>query len=560
MAHQSIALRTATLDRILLSSDRYADCRLEVRASTGETLLTVGGRWMRLGKRYEGNCPARVIVLKKSQDEIGRGLAEYVRKRLAGDESRIALMLAIGNRGGGKTWFCALTMVVLALAIPGAWQIGVSITSKQNREMKDAISQIVDPAWIANEVDDFRDPRTEFITGSTILWLTSKNHKALRQAQLSFEHVCVNEGQDQREKIFINSISATRNSGGLMSVATNPPQDESGEGDWVAVLYQGLEAGNQDGAAYILDSRDNDAVNQAALGKIGRLMRLVNPDAADADSVGIIKLAGTVGYPGFTRIQRSVDVTGRWLAGHIGRPPDIGWTDITREITAEHVPGSSSGYDYVGGGDFQTDPGSCAVVGKLYRTQLGEVVLWIKEFIATSGTEEDLTLALTSHGYYPGHVDYEGRPAASLLLIGDATGARQNAEHRKRDPYSFTRLRADGWSVLPPSFYGPKKTPWNPLIADSRKQMKAALQAGLIVLSPECSEPSNGFPSLIESMARAKVTVGGKFVKKGHYTHGPDGVRYLAWRFLPRAQPPAIGAPDQKTADAIRSMRLITSG
>jgi hypothetical protein len=291
---------------------------------------------------------------------------------------------------------------------------------------------------------------------------------------------------------------------------------------------------------------------------------MVNPDAADADADGLIKLAGNLGYPGFSRIPRREDAAGKWAAGHIGKPPEIAppglaWTDVTRQITAEHTK-TEAGFDYVAGGDFQTDPGSCAAVGKLYRTPAGELVLAIREFVGTQGTEQDLTMALTARGYFPGPVDYEGRPAASLMLVGDATGARQNAEHRKRDPYSFTRLRADGWTVLPPAYYGPKRTPWNPLVPDSRKQMKACFLAGQILLAPECAETGTGFPSLIESFARAKVNSNGRFEKKGHFTHGPDGVRYLAWRFLPRPQPPR---PDQsfnrEAFDALRSVKIFGS-
>ena len=547
MPHRSIAERVKALDR-LRSSDRYVDARLEVYASTGTLLFALGGCWDDLQCCYvERECTPRIVRLKESQDKAGAEIAEYIGKRLAGDDARINLLLLIGDRGGGKTWMIAFLLIVVAIALPGTWEICVSITAKQNREVKDAIAQIADPRWIGQEVDDFRDPRTVFLTKTTCLWLTSKNPKALRQAQLQFELVAINEGQDQRQKIFTNSIAATRKSGGLCAVATNPPTEESGDGDWVALLYQEIEAANDtDGSACVLESRLNDAVNQASLRKIERWTRVVDPQQADADSLGIIKLAGAVGYQGFSRLARSVDTDGHWLAGHIGEQ-SIDWTDITHEV---------SGFDYVGGADFQTDPGSCCAIGKIFRTADAERVLWIRELVATNGTEQDLTLALHSRGYYPGNVDWDGRNVASLLLVGDATGARQNAQHRKRDPYSFIQLRSDGWSVEPPEYYGPKKTPWNPLIDDSRKQMKGAFLSGLIVLSPACLEPTNGFPSLVDSFQRTKVTSAGKFVKKGHYTHGPDGVRYLAWRYLPRAQVAAPPAPDRETAKRIRGIRL----
>lgn len=562
MAHQSIRDLTADLDRQLLSADHYVATKLEVQSHEGETLFVVGGLWdCTAGRFVDGPCAAHVVKLKKSQLEMGRAIARYIEQRRAGDDARAALMLAIGNRGGGKTFICGgILMVALALAFPGCWQIGISITAKQNRELKTAIQMVAPPEWITQDVTDPRDPSTEFITGSTILWLTARNPKALRQALLPFELVLINEGQDQAEVVFTNAIHAVR-SGGLVVVATNPPQETGG--DWVAVLYQGLEADQTDGLFFILDNKDNDAVSQSTLGKIGRLLRMVNQAAFDADSSGIIKLSGDLGYQGFTKLERREDELGNWKSGHIGDPPttDIGelWPDVTREVTAEHT--KSSGYDYVGGGDFQTEPGSCSPVGKLYRVPSGELLLWIREFVTTRGTEEDLTIALTEKGYFPGPVDYNGEPAASLLLVGDATGARQNAEHRKRDPYSFTRLRADGWTVLPPAYYGPKRTPWNPYIPDSRKQMKALATAGLIMLSPACLEAPDGFPALAESFIRVKVNPSGKFLKDGHHTHGPDGVRYLAWRFLARPRPPAPPKSNTKQSyDTIRRAKGFSNG
>jgi hypothetical protein len=569
MPHRSIRERTAELDRALLSPDRYIAAKLELRSSTGETLLVVGGRWNKLVGRFEDDdCEAHIVRLKESQDEIGVALADYVRKRLAGDDSRPLIMLGIGNRGGGKTFFCAIIMVVVALALPHTWQIGVSITQKQNREIKDAIAQIAPAHWILDDKTDLRDPRTIFVTNSTVMWLTSKNYRALRMAQLPFEHVCINEGQDQREEIYLNAVPAVRKGGGLVSIATNPPQDASGLGDWVAILFMGLQGRPTIGVAFVLEASKNDAVNQAALDKIREALLIVSKEAAGADADGIIKLAGTMGYPGFSARPRREE-KGRWVEGHVGEPlpplldifgmpvPGSGWVDETRSITQKHA---RSPFDWIAGCDFQTDPGCCAAVGKLYRIPTGQIVLYIREFVGLPGTEAELTVALNGRGYYPGPVDYEGRPAQSCLLVGDATGARQNSEHRKRDPYSFTRLRAEGgWNILPPSFIRNLKggiTPWNPLIPDSRKQMKACLITGLILFSPRCEEAPPGFPPLLESMARAKVTLFGKFEKRGHHTHGPDGVRYLAWRFLPRNDAPSRSAPrDIETFEELRRIR-----
>jgi hypothetical protein len=576
MPQKSLRQIRADLQRI--RTDRYVAVKLEVQAPDGETIFTVGGWWDRLSHRYverETECPARIVKLKKSQVQPARAVARYLEQRRAGDDARMTLLMLMGKRGGGKTWFGGgLLVVACALAFPFTWQMASSITTKQSRELKKAISQVAAPHWIANEVEDLRDPRTEFITATTMLWMTSKNPEALRQALLPFELVIVNEGQDQGEDVFTNGIGAIRNTGGLMGILTNPPTE--GSGDWVAITYKAILADpKQRGAAFILDPADNDAVHKPTMETIGYYVKAVNREKYEADYLGEVKLSGNVGYPGFSRGARMQDASGRWVGGHVAEPvlpvvgldgqanPGSGWIDETRKITAK-LTNTEAGFDYVAGADFQTDPGCCAAVGKLYRLPTGELVLWIRELVGSTGTEADLTLALNSRGYYPGAVDYEGRRAASLLLVGDATGARQNAEHRKRDPYSYTRLRAEGgWTILPPFMIRNRQgasTPMNPLVEESRKQMKALHQAGLLIYAPACAEPASGFPSLLDSLERAKVNGNGKFEKKQHYTHGPDGVRYLAWRFLPRGVvPPAGPGLDEQSENEIRAIRLYRS-
>jgi hypothetical protein len=61
-----------------------------------------------------------------------------------------------------------------------------------------------------------------------------------------------------------------------------------------------------------------------------------------------------------------------------------------------------------------------------------------------------------------------------------------------------------------------------------------------MVFDPSCADPAAEFPSLVDGMKKSLVNSAGKFVKRGHYTHGPDGVRYLGWRFLPRNRPEPV--------------------
>jgi len=432
--------------------------------------------------------------------------------------------------------------------VPGCWMIGVNVTAKQRREVLDAIGKIVPSRFIAANADDFRDPRTQLVTGSTIQWLSAKNPAALRQAGLPIEAVFINEAQDQPIAVFSNAIYAIRNTGGVILIASNPPRSESG--DWTAVLWQAIQAEEVAGKFYDLDAAKNLAIHQPSLPKIAQALRAVDRLAAEADAEGLWRLSGDTAYPGFSPLTRE-------KGGHVGDPP-ADWRDVTKEETAQALH-TGTGHDYLAGADFQKRPGLCSPIAKLFRTPAPEnkLVLWICDFVATPGVEEDLSQAWITRGYYPGPVNLEGAQAPSLLVVGDATGLRQNAEHRKNQPYSFVRLQSDGWTVIPPMRHFKTGTGLNPLVVDSRAQMHNLLTNSHILISPRCAEPHPGFPSLIESFKRAKVLSGGGLDKKGNFQHGPDGVRYLAWRFMPRPKPPVpvVSAPDLHIFKLLASIR-----
>jgi hypothetical protein len=239
------------------------------------------------------------------------------------------------------------------------------------------------------------------------------------------------------------------------------------------------------------------------------------------------------------------------------------WKDVTREVTSEAI-GGGSGWDWVGGSDFQRSPGCCISIGKLFRDERDELLLYVRQFIGAPGDEHDLTQAIVSAGYYPGTTDFEGRAVAgrSLLIVGDGTGAIQDASHRRGNPYSFTALINDGWKVVPPMKHYKSGSPCNPEVLDSRKQMNSLLAAGRIVLDPACAEPAADFPSLVDGFKRTKLMSSGKFEKRGHFTHGPDGVRYLAWKFMPRPKPAPIvyKGPDMAIFEAVSRIRWSSHG
>src|SRR5262249_26235629 len=154
-----------------------------------------------------------------------------------------------------------------------------------------------------------------------------------------------------------------------------------------------------------------------------------------------------------SRLPYRLDADGTPSGGHVGDPPkepDIGrpvweWTDVTRQVT---LAKAGSEFDWLGLSDFQKNPGCCVVAAKVYKDHRGQLVLYCAEFITTQGREMDLSQALIDRSYFPAHVDLDGRPATgrSMVIVGDATGDRQSASHRRNDPYSWIALReAGGW-------------------------------------------------------------------------------------------------------------------
>ena len=544
--------RIAKLQRQLLSPERWIDALLVVNDHEGKEVLRVGGSWDRQLRAYvDRPCKPHVVTLQESQHAAGYGFARWLSASLANEPKRRRLSMEIGNRGGGKTWFDAgLCTVAVALAFPNEWQFIVNITAKQRRECLEHVRAVARPEWIARDVSDFRDLRTEFITGAVVQWHSAQNPRAIRQAGLPIRRAVINEGQDQPESVFINCVATIRNTGGEVGIATNPPQAE--RGDWVAALYQAIEAGEVNGEKYEISNKLNRAIDQDAVGDIASLIRAVNRDAAEADADGVVKLSGPIAYPAFKPMPVS-------KGGHIGEPPMVGWKDVTREITAAAAD-SEVGYDYVCGTDWQSRPGVVGQIAKLYRNDKSELVLHVIRTIGVRGVEPDFSQALIAAGFVPAHGmrTPDGRLGAPLLVVGDATGARQNSEHKWHEPTSYIAMKSDGWIVVPPMRHWKTRTPWNPLVTDSRAQIHMLLERHQILFGEQCRIASEGFASLVESMRRAKVGPRGGLIEKGGFQHCPDGVRYLACRFMPRPQP-VVAPVDPALESDLRNVKIFGS-
>jgi hypothetical protein len=560
MPHESVEALRRRLRRQLSPSSRsrFVDALLVIQAPDGSEIMRAGGAWD--GTAHDWALDAhdvrpRIVRLEPSQIDAAHAVARWLDGVRRGERNRRRAIIGMGGRGSGKTYlFGGIVCSIVQLAFPGDYQFVISVQGKAKREVQEAIAEVCADHWITGGNESPQDPATEFLTGSTILWHTGNRPKSFRFAGLPIRHVLVNEAQSQHVTSFTNAISATRNLGALCTLATNAPQD--GAGDWVARLAKKIAAEEVNAESFILDPKLNHAVDQDALDDIGELIRAVDEGAYRADVLGQMELSGPVAYPKFkpTALQKG---------GHLipveQYPPVVGWVDVTREVTREWSP-ATNGFEYIAGADFQVHPGCCATPGKIFRRPDGRLVRFVREFIVTSGRESDLTIALQAAGYWPGPVDAHGKPAASCMLVGDATGAnQQDAAHRKGQPYSFAVLGADGWKIVAPDRHRKTGSPWWAPRVESRKQMAALFIASQVVLGPMCRESRDPFPSLADSFVNCKVHEGGAFMKKGGFSHGPDCERYVCWRFLDRPKPPTSKPLDEKTFNDIAGIRLLST-
>lgn len=556
-----------------LRTERYVDQLLVVQDHHGAEVIRVGGRWDRIARCYvAGPCLPRILTLNEGQYDAGYCVAKYIRARLANDPDRIALLMLIGNRGGGKTFALALLVVLLALAIPGGWQAVVNITSKQKRDLAGAIKKIVgarsnpatgqilpDPrGWVVADKTDLRDPATVFQTGSTLLWCTSKNPDAIRTGELDFEAIHINEGQSQPVEVFNNAAGTIRNKGGLVAIATNPPQ--RARGNYIARLYQAIDAQPDDqprkGEAFIIVNSKNANIHQPTVEKIRWMLLAADRRAAEADADGVIKIAGDLGYPDFKALPMH---RGGHLLDEVALRRIVAtWTDVTREETAKVA---KSPFDYIAGTDFQQNPGSCATIGKLFRDEEGRLRRVVLDVVVTEGSNTDLSQGFIAKNYWPGTVDSSGRsvPGRRLLLVGDASGNHQGPKHdfTGNEIYSFVELRNHGWTVIPPDHHWHSGKPRNPFVDESRRQMQSVFLAQALLLGPACEKEHGRFPSVVEGFSNVLINTGGKFVKKDHFTHFPDCERYVCWCFLekPEAEELLPTAPSLSIFDAVKSKR-----
>jgi hypothetical protein len=528
-----------TLDQITGEAGRLVDLCAVFRRNdkdgdpTGEVLLVVGGRWDRIDGRYTGETPKRCKVwgVNEAQLEAVADLGEWWAKRRAGDDSRNIIISLGGPRGTGKTHILTQACAAVNLCLPGTKAWVFSPTLDKREEIEDQYRSAVPLSWAKNPLrwpTSIPDCRFTLINGSSTRSLSGEVPEGAKRGEA--EMIFINEGQQQRRKVFSLALYGIRKNGGLMVVAHNGPTKSFPAGEWVIDLVESIDAGKIAGTSRMLDPRKNPSVHSPTMAKIGDAIEAVDPESAAADVAGKYERLGNFAYGNWLASDRRVD--GVLRKSMVVAPPDIG--DITNE--ALRKAGVFGRYGVAIGTDHQTTPHQAAAVVKVFRGADGRNNYWVVDEVIVPGasvTELDLSDALYN-GLSAAQVEYD---PADAILIPDCSGDWQ-VSNRESGMTSLMVLESQLWKCKPPTEIkrpDRSKSPKNPPVHHSLAQMADVMREGRFFVAPWCKWS-------IEALEKTPVKKDGDRVKidqRGGFAHICDAIRYPVWLLEPKKKKPA---------------------
>jgi len=511
-----------------------------------EVVARFGGVWDHLHSRWANAEPQApcVLDLQESQVELVRWFAEFWVKFKAQDRSdRARAAMCWSDRRAGKTWICTLLMVAALLDCPQlddkdlvVW--AVSVSYKERKEIDRYVRETLPRTWYRIRL--LPDPAIELVNGGTVWHISADNQETLKQGRADL--VFFNEAAKMDSTPFENAGPGTADRGGLVLLATNPPNMNNPRGYWVQELHEQWDEAQSVGDPLPMvwiptSSRWNVAIDQAARKDWGRLLKAVNPDQARADDEGLLIPRGDFAYRPPFSVHR-----------HVKPFDEAEWRDrdITRQLTAAKT---GHGYDWIIGADFQSSPACVAVALKVFGDVENPLVWALGEFWIDRADEDRLIDSIEDdlewvHGDSDGVLRTPRFSPANALVIGDSTGSFQNYAH-EQGKNSFAVFHARGWKILPviPA-RALGKNPPNPPVPLSVSRVHTLLDHDRLFVAPWLER-------LIVSLkhCRTKKKKGGLH-PDGDEAHLTDGLRYPIWWLLPqrRRQSPVQRVASRMTA------------
>ena len=475
----------------------------------GARLLSVGGRWDRLEKRWAGpGETARDLGLHTGQLEAATWLADWFRAKASGQPllergAPVYSLLLDGGRRGGKTDLGAKAGITYPLLRPGVWSWLISETEKKTNEFAEVIRGILPSSWY----DWLGPPHCTFtLRNGSVIWLRSAHDPdGLKAGRCDF--AVINEAQLISERAFAIVRAATADTGGLTVLCANPPEDPIGF--WIERFREEVIAGRRPAKEFFLDARLNPHIDHASL--------LAMKSEVD-DRTFRREICGEF-------LPRADVVFHGWSDGKDGNVaplPNIG--EVTQEFLRRHL---HRDLDTVLGVDFQRVPYPCAVEARAYRNPEnpdGDPLIWFKdEILVEDGDENGLSEALIAKGYDP----------RRTALICDASGSWQGIDRKRKTP-SFDILKSLGWvHVFRPDQNSEKNPPILERVKNANALFKTAAGKRRVFSAPE--------NLTLNQALKLWETRSGVPYRRSPYAHFGDAASYVLYRLFPRAPTPKSG-------------------
>jgi hypothetical protein len=508
------------------------------RRSTGDVIFSVGGRWDRVDNKYVGNAErSHTVLINEAQMAGALCLKAWLEKRLSGQDREILHLYGV-KRGGGKSHMAMIALAVIAVAIPGAVTWAVN-PSHSRRDEIERIFRGQIPKWLGwwlyRSQPEFR---FTWINGSALRLISGEIPETVRQG--GAEAVLLNELQDMDRRVFSLGLPATRNAegrpAGLMIIAANPPTRARGE--FIVEIVEKIQGGQIEGKYLDFDPKLNASVEQRALDKIANAIEQIDPSAARADLSGLWLPVGERAYPMWRAKTKIIDEEIR--QGLVGELPELGYTDVTNELLKKVGCYRSSGRVWVSAvtADFQGRPHMAALSSRIYRGPDGKLFYYVRHEFIAKGNEADLSDEIQ---------DRSDVTPDNAVIIGDASGAWQSGKDRRNAPPSFDALKANRWTVIPPTDKKRDDSTFakNPPVDLSLGEVYMVMRESRLLVHPDCKW-------LIEALEKCPLKREGVrpvIPAKGGYSHITDCLRYLIARFEAKpAAPRHFPRPGQFTS------------
>ena len=508
--------------------DRYLDlCLALVAQTTQETILLAGGRWDRIDRRYLDRGAeerVQVIELAPSQVPFAQWYADQLGDMRDGYPRDVSLVLAAGDRRGGKTFdalACLWASLVDLPAINGwpttTWAISRSF--REREEIDQWVAKFIPRSWYSQ----LKAPEHRYTlqNGAILRNLSADDPDNLKQGRVD---LCFyNEPQKMAAKAIVHGLFGTSDAAGLAILAANPPPAGDSRGEWLYDLKDAIDdeirtqataLGREPlGAVYFnFSSKGNPYIDAPARRRVGRLARLIDPAQGEADDAGEWKRPGDKALWEFSKHE------------HLQAVPAIGVVSCMKAIARIHAFGD---WTQAAGVDFQSKPHIVAEILDAFGDPDHPIFWSLGELVLPRCTEAEFLEAFADK--FGTRYEKNG-----LLWIGDASGAFQGSKHQAAEGErpSFETWQQAGWQIIPPKPPRPGGSgkARNPFV-DERLQ----LANELLRLKRWFIDPT-ACPWLAECAREAatKRLAGRRHLVGNQFAHAIDAATYPLWRLEPK--------------------------